>query len=55
MTTVTTGAPFTASQAGPYHGPLEFSLPRPWPSGSYRVVGEGSTLGEIATLDFVVE
>lgn len=55
MTTVTTGAPFPAAQAGPYHGPLEFSLPRPWPVGSYRVVGEGSTLGEIATLDFVVQ
>lgn len=55
MTTVATGSGFTAAQAGPNHGPLQFSLPRPWPPGSYRVVGVGSTLGEIATFDFVVQ
>lgn len=55
MTTVATGPAFTAAQAGPYHGPLQFSLPRPWPPGSYRVVGVGSTLGPIATFDFTVQ
>jgi len=48
-------AELDATIAAPMHGPLNFSLPRPWPPGQYRVVATGSTLGEFATLDFVVQ
>ncbi len=54
MTTVSS-AELDATVAGPMNGPLQFSLPRPWPPGSYRIVGLGNTLGQFATLDFTVQ
>ncbi len=45
----------TVPEAGPHNGPLQFSLPRPWPPGSYRITGTGNTLGEFATLEFTVQ
>lgn len=54
MSTVSS-AELDATVAGPMNGPLQFSLPRPWPPGSYRMIGSGNTLGQFATLDFTIQ
>lgn len=53
--TPVTSAQFVAPEAGPHHGPTEFSLPTPWPAGTYRATATGSTLGVFGTVDFRVE
>ncbi|MCB9597302.1 MAG: hypothetical protein H6719_31545 [Sandaracinaceae bacterium] len=53
--TQVSSAELDATVAGPMNGPLQFSLPRPWPPGAYRMVGSGNTLGQFATLDFTIQ
>lgn len=53
-TTVTT-AEAAMPEAGPHHGPVNFSLPRPWPPGTYRVTAVGNTIGEFGTVELRVD